>query len=325
MAAAQPVAAAPVQMGGGGNGTICVEFSDGTMVGYDKLRRTMILTGKFNGALSTTQMGQIPARPTPSAVVGEGGKVVIAEEAPAVARTHEASVVKLSYQKGLMGAANWQNRYLKVGETAISYHLNANTPALKSFNLSKGMEVAVVDEHTPARKDRYQDQDSPGVIGLMTQPMGAVLEKRSKPIGKNHCLELICPPQIGNILNTVTQSSAVGLAFGGGMKNIQNSQGRTYYFAFPSREEAEVCAVIVKENIRALPVGAGSAGGAYGGVDTMLNGALAMQKGMADAVDPTKSLEWYKNSLGTEVLMNELFDGLTNFYNQLDASGIPHP
>lgn len=79
----------------------------------------------------------------------------------------------------------------------------------------------------------------------MTAPMGAHMSLTSGPIGKDHCVELHVPVRVENMLNTVMGSSPLGLAYGGGMKNIQNSRARTYYFACESEQKAkEVCDAI---------------------------------------------------------------------------------
>lgn len=41
-----------------------------------------------------------------------------------------------------------------------------------------------------------------------------------------------------------------------------------------------------------------------------------------DSKDPSKTLEWYKRSLGTKLSNEQLFACLTQFYNELDRNGV---
>ena len=45
--------------------------------------------------------------------------------------------------------------------------------------------------------DRYEDNDAPGVGAMMSMNIGAMRSETSGPIGKDNCVELIIPGQIG--------------------------------------------------------------------------------------------------------------------------------
>lgn len=52
------------------------------------------------------------------------------------------------------------------------------------------------------------------------------------------------------MLNTITDSSVVGLAFGGGMQQLKNQKGRTYYMQCSDRREAEEWRDAIENNIK---------------------------------------------------------------------------
>lgn len=86
--------------------------------------------------------------------------------------------------------------------------------------------------------------------------------------------------------------------------------------------------------------------GKYGHLDGMLNTAcntyftsiviaklicnsimflsVKMSKDIEVSKDPSTSLQWYKEYLGTVISMEELFTGLCQFYDELDRNGVPH-
>lgn len=45
--------------------------------------------------------------------------------------------------------------------------------------------------------NRYEDNDAPGVGTMMSMNIGAMRSETSGPIGKDNCVELIIPGQIG--------------------------------------------------------------------------------------------------------------------------------
>ena len=93
-------------------------------------------------------------------------------------------------------------------------------------------------------------------------------------------------------------------------------QGRTYYM---------YCNAI-NNNIKALPKDTAgfNTGDQFGDLNRLMSKASAMQAGLQDSKDPTKSLGWYRTTLGTDLSTDQLFQGLDSFYNELDRYGIPH-
>lgn len=54
-----------------------------------------------------------------------------------------------------------------------------------------------VDCSLHALIDRYENNDAPGTGALMTMNIGAMRSETSGPIGKDNCVEVIVPGQIG--------------------------------------------------------------------------------------------------------------------------------
>jgi len=326
-------AAPPPPPSGGGMDatTISVGLPDGCLVGFDRLRNELILNGKT----STMRLphGSIPARPVLSG--GGGGAIpqgtVIAEEA-AVAMSKTGNLTKLGWKKNFLGSESWQTRHMVLTPTSLSYHKSSGSPALGTIALSKGLKVKVANASTPARKDRFEDGDNPGVGGMLTMNVGDMMSQTSGPLGRDNCVEVIVPVQAGTMLDSVTNQSVAGLAMGGGIKAMNAAKGRTYYLQASSAMEAQEWANALENNIKALPKDSdltggqpiGGAGG-FAGLNNLVANATAMQEGMANAKDPTKSLGWYKDSLGTQLSLNELYGHLKRFYDQLDAAGVYHP
>eukprot|EP00598_Pedospumella_elongata_P001723 CAMPEP_0184969802 /NCGR_PEP_ID=MMETSP1098-20130426/2453_1 /TAXON_ID=89044 /ORGANISM="Spumella elongata, Strain CCAP 955/1" /LENGTH=389 /DNA_ID=CAMNT_0027491621 /DNA_START=49 /DNA_END=1218 /DNA_ORIENTATION=+ len=311
-----PIAAAPAADGT----TITCQFPDGCLIGYDRLRNELILNGK----ISNTRMRQIPARPSPS----YGADV---DEGPGVPVEKTGMMTKLGWKKTVMGGDSWQPRFFRLTDTHISYHKDPSGPAINSIPLNNGIVVNVVNAATPARKNRYENNDTPGVGTLMTMNIGAMKSETSGPIGRENCVEMIVPGQIGTMLDGVMSQNAVGLAFGGGMAEMKKQgQGRTYYMSCNSRLEADEWRAAIQNNVKCLPVGpmptSGEIGGAngYSGINNMMNSAMAMKNTMGNMNDPQKSLEWYKTSLGTQLTNDQVFALLSKFYDELDRAGVRH-
>jgi len=51
----------------------------------------------------------------------------------------------------------------------------------------------------PSFKCRYEDRDRPGMISMMTMNLGAMRGETSGPIGREHCVEMIIPAQLGEL------------------------------------------------------------------------------------------------------------------------------
>ena len=272
---------------------------------------------------------QVPARP--NLVNTTTGESAVAAT-PTEPMKMEGQAEKLGHKKQMVtGAPSWQTRYFKMVESDISYYASQNdTEAKGSIKLTPGCSCRVIQENDAARKDRYEDRDTPGVAGLMTQPMGAHMNPTSGPIGKSNCVELVVPAQIGNMLGGVLNASPMAMVAGGGLADIKKNQGRTYYWSCDSLQTANAWVTAINNNIKlssgnpnnlpntAMPgmrVGLGQ-------IDSVVNMAYSMQNDQKNMVDPNQSLGWYQRSLKSDLPLPELHAKLITFYNELNRAGI---
>lgn len=261
--------------------------------------------------------------------------MAIAEEVPPEPVRKEGKMTKLGFKKGPLGSESWQPRFFKLDAQTLSYHKGEGSSAINTMKLTSGVTCRVVMAGDRARKDRFEDNET-SVGSMLTQPIGAMMDQYGKPIGKDNCVELHIPVQIGNMMGAITGNSALGLAYGGGMKEVNKSRARTYYMQCASRQEADEWAEAINNNIKALPkqdMSSGVGGAASGipgmnidwkKVDGMMNHAMKMQKDIELSKDPATSLQWYKEYLGGSAPIEEIYAGLMSFYDQLDANHIPH-
>lgn len=280
-----------------------------------------MITHTFNGHPSTIKLRQIPARPSSETEETLIQKEVQARTPPPEPVRKEGFMTKLGFKK-TFGMESWQHRHFVLDGSLLQYFKDGTER--HSIQLNKGCKVRVVGADTPARKDRFEDNDT-SMSSMMTNPIGSVLQQTSGVVGKDNCVELMVPVQIGNMLNGVFGASPLQMAFGGGMKHISSSRARTYYFFGSSRSEAEDWCAAIGNNITAMPAEAGNVGGAFGGIDVLKDSATNMMDDMAtNAMDPTKSLGWYRRALETRVSASELYAELSRFYDELDRAGVPH-
>ena len=321
---------------------ISIDFPDGSIISYDRVRRDMILT-LANGSVMHTG-GNIPARPNPPTVFrmedGKGGVVdVPVVEIPLAPVSSTVWVEKLGYKKApILGSDIWNKRFLRLEPQSVGYYENDSTPHAKGMiGLNPGCTVRVIQAHEAGRKDRYENGHNPGVGGLMTMNIGSMMNQYSTPIGKPNCVELHVPVQVGNMLNTVMNSSVAGLAFGGGMQQLQKAHARTYYFSFDNLSNAQDFASQIENNVKVLnkanSVG-GNTGrdaaaqvraGNYGQIDGVLNMAHAMMANQKLMTSPDTSLEYYKTSLNTDLPTDVLYERLMMFYDNLAQYNVYSP
>lgn len=313
--------------------TITLEL-DGCFVSFDKVRRQFIVTSKTG---SVTTVGQIPARPNkPSAtatvttISDKGEKVTEpVKEAPIVAINKTGTAEKLGHKKvPISGAPSWQVRYFKLTGTVLTYYASENDPVAKGeISLSAGCVARVIQSNEPARKDRYEDNDV-SVVGLMTQPMGAHLNLHSGPIGKPNCVELHVPAQIGNMLGSVMNATPMGLMAGGGIADINKNRARTYYWSCKTVEEANEWANALNNNVKLVKAPNAAAGQMLGNrinlgqIDAAMHLAHTIQADQKNMVNPDESLGWYERALKTNLSRDDLYAGISEFYDVLQASGL---
>jgi len=320
---------------------LATDMGDGSICSFDRVRRQFIITAK-GGAVIT--VGSIPARPNPpNAGAASGSATGAAAAAPAekltpVTKTGFAD--KLGHRKQpITGAAIWNRRYMKLTANELIYQVGENDATPKgTIDLNPGCQVRVVQSNEPARKDRYEDNDNPGVMALATMNIGTMMEKCSGPIGKDCCVELHVPVQVANMLGNVMGNSAVSLAFGGGIDKIKKNLARTYYFACDNNEVANEWAAALKNNISILVQGttsgsdgmaatAGAVRGANGAVNLgalngMMNMAMGYQADMKNMQDPNESLGWFKRNLQTDLPLDALYTRVIGFYDELAKIGV---
>lgn len=228
---------------------ISIDFPDGSIVSYDRVRRSMILTLSNGGVMSAG--AAIPARPNPPvvAVAEDGTQAVVEEEVP-VPISRSAIVQKLGFKKApIIGSDIWNKRYIHLEGSTLSYHENERSAPKGVIHLVPGCEIDIIHAGDPANKDRQEGGHNPGMGAMMTMQIGKMMEKRSGPIGKDNCLELHVPANMGNMLGNVMNSSAMSLAFSGA-SGVKSNMARTYYFSFDSLDEAREFALAVKNNVK---------------------------------------------------------------------------
>jgi len=317
---------------------IAVDFPDGSIVSFDRVRRTLILTAS-SGAI--TSGGGLPARPNPpkSLRVASGAAAADAPEpepeAPLEPVTRVVTVMKLGYKKApIIHSDIWNKRVLLLDGSTLSYHEAEGAPPKGVIELNPGCEVNIIQADTPARKDRYEDGGNPGAVGLMTMNIGAMMSLTSTPIGKPNCVELHCPANVGNMLNSVMGASALSLATGG-MSALKKNKSRTYYFSFDNYDAAEDFAGALQNNIKVLAKQGnslagtpGAAAGAFLGagygnmVNNAMNMAQAARANMENMKSPETSLEYYRTALRSSLPDEVLYERLMMFYDQLAAVNI---
>lgn len=210
----------------------------------------------------------------------------------------------------------------------MSYHADASAVPKHTIELRAGVQANVLQSHEPAKKDRFDDQDV-SVFSMMTQPMGAMMNDRSGPVGMPNCVELIVPVQIGNLLGGVMNQSALGMAYGGGMSEMKKNQARTFYWSCGSLEEANAWAAAINNNVKLAKAPSGAAGGQtfgninLGQVDAAMNMAQGMQADQKNMRDPNETLGWYQRNLKSDLPLPELHRHLMAFYDALNANGVP--
>ena len=322
---------------------ISVDFPNGAIISLDRVRRQLIAT-LTNGSVMTLG-GYLPARPNPPSVFrveGVNGEVeeVVKEEVLLAPISSTTSCHKLGYKKApILGTDIWNKRFLRLEPSALSYHENDSSGAKGVIVLNSGCTVRVIQAHEPARKDRYEDGHNPGVGALMTMNIGSMMNQYSTPIGKPNCVELHCPPNVGNMLDTVMGGNAMSLAFGGGMNHIKKQNARTYYFSFDTLAAAEDFASKLENNVKCLQQnsninnsnnGVGAVRGANGvpsgaSINNIMNMAHSMQANQKLAASSETSLEYYRNILGQDIPIDVLYERLILFYDQLAAVNIVSP
>lgn len=321
---------------------VSIDFPDGCIVSYDRVRRSMILTLSNGGVM--TCGAAIPARPNPPAlrnvaVVNPDGSVteqavVVEEVLTPVYRS--AMVNKLGFNKApIIGSDIWNRRLIRLDEKTVSYFVDDNSPPKGVIQLSPGCEIGIIQAHERARKDRQEGGHNPGVGGLMTMQIGQMMDTRSTPIGKPNCVELHVPANIGDMMGGIMGASAMSLAMSGA-RDIKKNSARTYYFSFDSLEEAEEFAAAIANNVKCLVNqnkigdkdlrGAGNAmrGGNFSQLNDVMAMAHAVQKNQALMTSPDTSLEWYKVSLNSSLPPDVLYERLMIFYDTLAGFNV-HP
>jgi hypothetical protein len=235
---------------------------------------------------------------------------------------------KLGHQKvPITGAHRWQPRHFKLKGTSISYYADSKSTMPKNtIELRPGVQANVLQAGDNAKKDRFEDNDV-SVFGMMTQPMGAMMSDRSGPIGMPNCVELIVPVQVGNMLGGVMNQSALGMAYGGGLKDIKKNQARTYYWSCASLEEANAWAVAINNNVRLAKAPSVTGGQMLGGInlgqiDAAMNMAQGMQADQKNMIDPNETLGWYQRNLKSDLPLPDLHRHLMAFYDALRAAGV---
>lgn len=299
--------------------TISLEL-DGCFVSFDKVRRQFIVTSKTG---SVTTVGQIPARPA------KGGAAASPSlsAGPVTAKSMSGNAEKLGHRKiPITGAHSWQPRFFKLSGTTLTYYAAEGDSTPKGeVTLAAGCVAKVIQAEDAARKDRFDDNDA-SMVGMLTQPMGAMMDTHSGPIGKPNCVEFHVPPQIGNMLGGVMNNSALGLA-AGGAADIKKNQARTYYWSCSSLEEAKQWADALNNNVKLAKAPSANSGTtlpggvSLGAVDAAMHMAQNLQADQKNMVDPNESLGWYQRALKTDLSLDDLHAKLMTFYDALHAAG----
>jgi hypothetical protein len=151
--------------GGGGNSgcsvqggpTITCSFPDGSMVGWDKLRHELLLSG--TGA--TVKVKHLPPRPTATMTTTAGAGVVGAggggglDGPPPEPVEKQGMMTKLGGKKSSLLGDSWQPRLFRLTPTTISYAKDGASGAISTIPLSNGVLVQVVQSNSPAKRNRY--------------------------------------------------------------------------------------------------------------------------------------------------------------------------
>eukprot|EP01039_Chlorochromonas_danica_P007821 gene7820-8633_t len=313
---------------------ISVDFPDGSVVSYDRVRRQLILT-LANGSVATAGGGNIPARPNaPRLTTNASGQTVAVEDVPRAPVTRTATVMKLGFKKTpVIGTDIWNKRFIQLTENQISYHESEGSAAKGTITLVPGVEVDILQASDPARKDRQEGGHNPGMVGLATMSVGQLTNPRSGSLGKFNCVEVHVPANIGNMMNSVMNSSVLSMA-ATGARGVRQNVARTYYFSFDSLTEAQEFADAIKNNVQILnsqngmgsqPVDAASIrGGNWGQLNNAMNMANALKQNMELMRKPETSLEWYRNTLNTQLPALVVYERLIVFYDSLASFNI-HP
>lgn len=297
--------------------TIAMEF-DQCFASYDKLRRTFIVTSKGGAVISTHQ---VPACPNGNVAAAA------AAAAPVEPMNMSGDAEKLGHKKvPVTGAHRWQPRHFKLNGTSLSYHADANSAAKNTIELRNGVVASVLQANEPGKKDRFEDKDV-SVFNMLTQPMGAMMNDRSGPIGKPNCVELIVPAQIGNMLGGLANQSALGMAYGGGINDMKKNQARTYYWSCKTLEEANAWVAAINNNCKLAKAPSANNGQMLGNVnlgqiDNLMNQAHGLAADQKKLQDPNETLAWYQRSLKTDLPLEVLHRHLMTFYAALRQNGV---
>jgi hypothetical protein len=255
-------------------------FPDGSMVSFDAPRRELIINMARGGIMKTLHL---PARPFAAPAAGS----FVIPEVPKRPVTMTATVHKLGYKKmPVVGSEIWNQRFLRLEADHLTYHVDETQAARGFITLVSGCKVRVIQAGDRSRKDRHEDRGT-SMMSMMMNPMGAVLDEYSEPIGRPNCVELYVPARVGNMIDSVMNSSPIALAMRGGASALHSSAARTFYFSFESqsfREANDFAAAlqnnidIIVKNTPTAPMGGGSTGS---GMQGMMNMAQAMQANQA--------------------------------------------
>mmetsp|Transcript_22212 Transcript_22212/g.29014 ORF Transcript_22212/g.29014 Transcript_22212/m.29014 type:complete len:200 (+) Transcript_22212:363-962(+) len=106
-------------------------------------------------------------------------------------------------------------------------------------------------------KDVYPPNQQNSMVDMLTQPMGAMASPYKGTVSKSHCLVIKRAAQtmnmVGGIMDTVNNTSALGMAFGGGaqkmMKAQEDNASRTYYFSFETAADRDQWIAAIQNNM----------------------------------------------------------------------------
>jgi len=118
-------------------------------------------------------------------------------------------------------------------------------------------EVETAEQGSQKYKDAVAPKNQHTMMGMLTQPMGAMMSPYSGTVSKPFCLVVkrAAKPMgaVDSVMGIMGNTSGLGMAFGGGaqkmQKAVEDNASRTYYFSFSSASERDAFAQALRNNI----------------------------------------------------------------------------
>lgn len=184
-----------------------------------------------------------------------------AAEPPPPPVSKAGTLTKLSFTKGMLGSERWQKRHFVLKESGMEYFKKEGDPTPRNVvPFMPGGFVQATKKGEQRRKDAFNFKDSaPGMGKMLTANIGELASPYDGTVSRDFVLAIHKPTDVSNMLGSVMGQSALGLAFGGGMKKVEEQRSRTWYIACENESEQQEWLNAIAHNLKlSISGGAGA-------------------------------------------------------------------